>query len=89
MLESFFFNDLGKPRLGITTPRKSGKAVERNRVKRIMREYYRCNKDLFPREGALLFKLKKCCEREQLITEMLNLTREVAREASVTEIQRD
>jgi ribonuclease P protein component len=40
-------NDIGHPRLGITVSRKVGIAVTRNRVKRLIREFYRHNKYLF------------------------------------------
>ncbi|MEF8726105.1 MAG: ribonuclease P protein component [Candidatus Bipolaricaulota bacterium] len=37
----------GKPRIGIVTPKGIGSAVERNRVKRIIRESFRKNKGIF------------------------------------------
>ena len=35
-------------RIGITVSKKVGNAVERNRIKRIIREYFRHNKDSIP-----------------------------------------
>ena len=40
-------NDLNRCRLGITVTRKVGKAVRRNRIKRIAREYFRQNRHIF------------------------------------------
>ena len=40
-------NDLGKSRLGITVSKRVGRAVIRNRVKRLVREYFRLHKALF------------------------------------------
>ncbi len=36
-----------KPRIGIVTPKSVGKAVTRNRIKRIIRESFRKNKEKF------------------------------------------
>lgn len=35
-------------RLGVVAPKASGNAVARNRLKRIAREFFRANKELFP-----------------------------------------
>ena len=35
-------------RLGVVAPKSSGDAVDRNRLKRVARDFFRTNKDLFP-----------------------------------------
>ncbi|OPY07876.1 MAG: Ribonuclease P protein component [Syntrophus sp. PtaB.Bin001] len=42
-----FKNDLGILRLGTTVTKKIGNAVKRNRIKRLIREFFRLNKDRF------------------------------------------
>jgi len=37
-------NSLDRPRLGITVTKKTGNAVIRNRIKRVVREFYRLNR---------------------------------------------
>ena len=37
----------GRSRLGITVKKKVGKAVERNRIKRFVREFFRLNRHLY------------------------------------------
>lgn len=44
----FSRGDAEAPRLGVTVTRKIGGAVQRNRVKRVVREVFRCNRELFP-----------------------------------------
>jgi ribonuclease P protein component len=47
------------PRLGVTVSKKVGGAVQRNRVKRLVREAFRRRKALFPRGIDLVFIAKK------------------------------
>ena len=47
--------DVFLPRIGIITPKKIGKAVERNRVRRIVREFFRTNRCLFSGSSDYLF----------------------------------
>jgi ribonuclease P protein component len=39
-------NQLQRCRLGVTVTRKIGKAAKRNRIKRMTREFFRCNRHL-------------------------------------------
>ena len=47
------------PRLGLTVSRKVGGSVQRNRVKRLVREAFRRTKTLFPRGVDVVFVAKK------------------------------
>ncbi len=52
-------NALQDTRLGITVTKKVGNAVERNRVKRVVREVFRRNRALFPGSHDVVFIAKK------------------------------
>lgn len=47
-------NNLNYRRLGIIVSKKIKKAVQRNKVKRWLREFYRKNKDLFPQKCDMI-----------------------------------
>jgi len=52
-------NRKGYRRLGLSVGRKIGPAVRRNRAKRILREIFRRNKDLFPEGYDFVFIPRK------------------------------
>jgi len=45
-------------RLGISVSKKTGNAVVRNHVKRIIREFFRLNKKLFPQNSDIVVTVK-------------------------------
>jgi ribonuclease P protein component len=56
-------NSVKKSRLGITTSRRVGSAVKRNRVKRLLREFFRHHKSCLPPSSDLLFIAKPGADR--------------------------
>jgi ribonuclease P protein component len=52
-------NDEGQKRLGITVTKKTGNAVKRNRIKRLIREFFRLHKNLFPAGCDVVVMAKK------------------------------
>lgn len=50
----------GQPgsRLGISVPAKTGGAVRRNRIKRLVRETFRLHRDIFPSSSDIVFAVR-------------------------------
>lgn len=49
----FVVGKSGKQRIGVRISRRAGSAVLRNRIKRVIREFFRLNREAFP-EGDIL-----------------------------------
>jgi len=71
-------NPNGARRIGITVTKKTGNAVFRNRIKRLIREFFRRNKNLFPAGHDVVVMAKKNLpplsyqETEQELTELFH-----------------
>ena len=52
-------NGLDTSRLGITVSKKIGNAVKRNKIKRLIREFYRLHKDYFPKGYDIVIAANK------------------------------
>ena len=59
VLQALNRQDSALPRLGFTCSKKIGNAVARNRAKRLLREFYRGHKDLFPRGTRTAIVVRK------------------------------
>jgi len=48
----------GRPRLGLVVTKRLGKAVKRNRVRRLLREFFRRHRDRLPPEDLIIMAKK-------------------------------
>jgi len=52
-------NHQGRARLGITVSKKVGNSVKRNRIKRLVREFFRLNRDRLPLSADIVVIARK------------------------------
>ena len=52
-------NQQGVTRLGVVVSKKTGNAVKRNRIKRLIREFFRLNQSHFPQGSDIVVVAKK------------------------------
>jgi len=71
----FMANAENYNRLGISVHRKIGDAVRRNRIKRLIREVFRLNRDLFPASCDVVFTIRP----EFTINSLVDMQTSVAR----------
>jgi ribonuclease P protein component len=77
-------NALNNTRLGITVTKKVGTAVQRNRIKRVVREVFRRNRVFFPQSHDVVLIAKRNAaeiDYESLVSELRRAAKKM-REAS-------
>lgn len=72
---AYLANNLAWSRLGITVGRKIGGAVQRNHVKRRIREYFRLHKSSLPASSDIVFTAKQGASQLSYATMMVELDR--------------
>lgn len=65
----------------IVIPKKQGNAVKRNRIKRVIREIMRCNRDKYPTGSYMLYINKQCNQlnRELLLNDIEETIKKISR----------
>lgn len=53
-----FKNPLGRRRLGLSVSARVGPSVARSRIKRLLREFFRLNKEFFPESTDILMTVR-------------------------------
>lgn len=74
-------SDLNKiPQFAVLVNKKCGKAFQRNRLKRIAREYFRVHKNCFLGLWAVIFSMEKAPDNEKLLKSEISSLTEKCRE---------
>lgn len=76
-------SDKETKRLGITVTKKVGNAVKRNRIKRLIREFFRLNKCLFPAGYDVVVMAKRNMPPLKYSEAQMELTELFTRKANI------
>lgn len=68
-------------RLGIVVGRHVGNAVERNRMKRVFREYFRINRDQFPQGDCVIVAKAGAFKNDELREQLQTALRKINKRA--------
>ena len=66
---------LGYPRLGLAVGRRHGNAVRRNRIKRLIREAFRLNRESLPESADMVIVVRESvsCSLEEISASLVKL----------------
>jgi ribonuclease P protein component len=72
-------NETSAAKMAVLVRKKCGKAYQRNRIKRIVREFYRLNQDKFPNAEAIIFSLESFIDSEEEFKQELSTLADLAK----------